>query len=212
MSSLPPPNTPSMEHQESATTTNSRPPSPRGDITSRLLTELGHGERSSTVTTVESISPLLQQLAGTVKALQDKVESIDNALARPVHNTQTPHANIPLPLPPPSLSTQSVSLSTPPGPSHSQADSRAPFEGDIAKFKATITYEGTSDLEPFLFALNQSIRKYRLTSDENKLIALGDSLRGDGGHVKSIILLQRQSLGWKTNLRTLADIGNTSKS
>ena len=199
MSSLPLSNTPSTEHQESATTTNSRPPSPRNDITSRLLTELGDGEgssyTSSTVTTVESILPVLQQLAGTVKALQDKVESMDNARDGQGHNTQK--LNIPSlpPLPSVSLSSPpgqsqlpsslpSVSLSSPPGQSQPTQDSfRAPHEGDIAKFKATITYDGISDLEPFLFALNQSIRKYRLILDENKLIALGDSLR-------------REAMGW----------------
>ena len=54
-----------------------------------------------------------------------------------------------------------------------------PAEGDITKFKPTITFGGTENLESFTFALNQAIKKYRLTSDGSKLIALGDSLRGD---------------------------------
>src|SRR5258705_9765600 len=163
MSSLPLPDTPSTEHQESARMTNSRPPSPRGDVTSRLLTELGNGEGSSHTnsTVIESILPVLQQLAGTVKALQAPGQFQPN-----------------------------------------QANFRAPPEGDIAKFKATITYDGTADLEPFLFALNQSIRKYRLTSNENKLIALGDSLRGEAmgwwthqkydTYVEAVIGLEKQ--------------------
>lgn len=53
------------------------------------------------------------------------------------------------------------------------------MEGDITKFKPAITCDGSSNLESFLFSLEQSIKKYKLRSYENKLIALGDSLRGD---------------------------------
>ena len=53
------------------------------------------------------------------------------------------------------------------------------IEGDITKFKPAVTFEGSLNLESFLFSLNQSLCKYKLTSDENKLIALGDSLWGE---------------------------------
>ena len=70
-------------------------------------------------------------------------------------------------------------IPSPIGPEVQLQPERQIAEGDVTKFKPAITFEGSTNLESFLFSLNQSIRKYKLISDKNKLIALGDSLRGE---------------------------------
>ena len=51
-------------------------------------------------------------------------------------------------------------------------------EGDISKFKSTITFDGTGNLTSFLFAMDKACAKYSLTSDWNRMLAMGECLRG----------------------------------
>ena len=51
-------------------------------------------------------------------------------------------------------------------------------EEDISKFKSTITFDGTSNLTSFLFAMDKACAKYSLTSDWNRMLVMGECLRG----------------------------------
>ena len=52
-----------------------------------------------------------------------------------------------------------------------------PHEGEVSKFKPDIIYDGKGDIDTFLFALNQSLRSYNITTPEKQVLAFGCSAK-----------------------------------
>ena len=74
--------------------------------------------------------------------------------------------------PPPHPRQRRYSSSPPPRPQLG-----LPVQGDIIKYKPNITFDGTGNLESFLFTLEISFGKYNLTTNTHCLLAIGESLR-----------------------------------